>query len=58
MATDRMKGMIAKFQNGYNVHVTVVEAKRKCESKYVTGNVGMKFHLTMQLLSQVNPALR
>ena len=51
-----MRRLIAKFRDSYNVHVTTVEAKRKCESKYVIGNVGMKFHLTLQLLSQVNPA--
>jgi hypothetical protein len=52
-----MRRLIAKFRNGYDVHVTAVEAKRKCESKYVTGNVGMKFHLTLQLPSELNPAL-
>jgi hypothetical protein len=54
----RMRRLIAKFRDSYNVHVTTDEAKRKCESKYVTRDVGMKFHLTLQLLSQVNPALR
>ena len=49
--------LIAKFRDSYNVRVTTVEAKRKCESKYVTRNVGMKFHLTLQLLLEVNPAL-
>jgi hypothetical protein len=56
-AIQKMRRLIIKFRDGYNVYVTAVEAKRKCESKYVTRNVGMKFHLTMQLLSHVNPAL-
>jgi hypothetical protein len=52
-----MRRLIAKFRDSYNVHVIAVEAKRKCESKYFTRDVGMKFHLTLQLLPEANPAL-